>query len=1017
MNRVFLSYLVFGISASPVFAAESDRVQFNRDIRPIFEQSCLKCHGPEKQNSDFRVDEYAMLLSGGESEIPAVVPGDLSESLMVDLIHSTGDDQMPPEGKSEPLTNEQIALLEQWIQEGAKWEDPPEPTVDYATQVQPIFASRCYVCHGPERQEFNLRTDKRLSLLKGGDTGSPSIVPGKIEESELLKRLHSDDKDFRMPREGNPLSPDELAIIETWIAEGAIWPGQMDAVAEEVTTTLWSMQPIEEPKAPGRNKRNAIDAFLDAELNPHGLEANDTADPETLIRRVSIVLTGLPATPERIEAFAKKWNRNPKKAYKQLINELFDSPQYGERWAQHWLDIIRWAETTGYESNEFRKNAWPYRDYVVDAFNQDKPYDQFIREQIAGDQLGQDVAMGFLVAGPHAPASTVGQNPVDQAQARFDRLDETLQTVGSSIMAVTMNCARCHNHKFDPISIKDYYSMAAVFNDIEYDHRVPEWPEDDPRAQADKRLSNEIANERSGFGEGEDWTENWIDHLKVQFPAIQTKTIRFHFKPGNFSLDEIQLYSAADSTKNLTQQKGLVVTSSKKEESLSRPPEFLIDNRLDNFFVWKHKKGESGDSAPWLQIELPEPTLLARADLSVNRLAHYAWQYMVNREGKPVAAQTPKTLISIEAQDEDGNWQTVARADDGSRSEEYKLRVKRINELASQHVEEGPAPIFAGKIINPTKMHVMHRGSPINPRAEVAPMGLEILGGDFGQDSETPGPERRLTFANWLTTPEHPLTARVMVNRLWHQVFGTGIVTTTGDFGFAGGAPSHPELLDWLASDFIDEGWSVKTMLRKMVTTKAFMRSSNPSSEWLAVDADSRLLWRFPPRWLEAEVLRDSILQSAGTLDLRLGGEGYHIYKDKTRYDQWTVVDNHGPHTWRRMLYQQRMRRVDDQMFTAFDFPDCAQVQSKRTRSITPLQALNLMNGNLVVQQSEKLAQRAIEEAGSKLDDQVSLMFQLTLGRPPESEELSVATHLASSNGLGSVGRMLYNLNEFFYLN
>jgi cytochrome c553 len=1018
MNRILiyisLASSCFGYSLN----ADAGAIQFHRDIRPIFEQSCVECHGPENQKSDFRVDDYESLLKGGESEIPAVVPGDLIESLLIEVIEAEfEEDRMPPEGKADPLTVEQIAMLKQWVTEGAEWEDTPEPTIDFVTQVQPIFQTRCYVCHGPDKQEVNLRTDLRTSLLKGGDTGSPAIVPGKIDDGELLKRIHSDDKEFRMPRDSAPLSVEEKTILKTWIAEGAIWPGQMDAVAEKVTTDLWSMQPIVKPDVPRKRKLNPIDMLLNVPLNEKGIAANGVADPATLIRRASIVLTGLPPAPERIEVFVTKWNKNSKKAYNALLGELFDSPHFGERWAQHWLDVIRWAETTGYESNEFRKNAWPYRDYVVDAFNQDKPYDHFIREQLAGDQFGQDVAMGFLVAGPHAPGSTVGQNPDDQKQARFDRLDETIQTVGSSMMGVTMGCARCHNHKFDPVSIADYYSMAAVFNDIEYDHRVPKWEDGDPRMVADREVKALLAKERAGFGEWGDWTENWVDHLKAQFPAKTTKSIRFNFKPGNLTLDEIQLFDAADSEENLALKKGVVVTTSKLEESITKPPFFLVDNRLDNFFVWKHEKGQSGESKPWVRIDMPKETTLARADLSVNRLAHYAWQFMINKAGDEIKGAIPKGLVSIEILNELGNWETVFRSGNEGRSNEYRNRVNRINALAIRHVDEGPAPIFAGKLIEPTPMHVMHRGSPLSPKAEVAPMGLEVLDGDFGHSSDTSGPERRVAFANWLTQSQNPLTARVMVNRLWYHVFGAGIVTTPGDFGFAGGIPSHPELLDWLASDFIDEEWSVKTILRKIVTTDAFKRSSAPSEEWLAVDADAKLLWRFPPRWLEAEVLRDSILVSSGAIDLKLGGLGYHIYKPKIRYDQWKVVDNSGPHTWRRMLYQQRMRRVDDQMFTAFDFPSCAQVQSKRPRSTTPLQALNLMNGKLILEQAELLAERAIREGGDKLEDQLKLMFKLTLGREPKDDELTVAADLATNTELSSVGRMLFNLNEFFYLN
>lgn len=893
-----------------------------------------------------------------------------------------------------------------------------EPTVDYQQQIEPLFQSRCYRCHGPEKQESNLRLDRRISMINGGDLGAPVLVPGHPEKGELLKRLTSDDPEFRMPREGSPLAASEIALIETWIEEGAQWPGQMNAKKEERTTDLWSLQPIQKTPLPQNGEANPIDAFLTEKLAQHQPPPNPSADAHTLIRRASIVLTGLLPSPERIENFVTEFQSDPEQAYRRLLDELFDSPHYGERWAQHWLDTIRWAETTGYESNEYRKNAWPYRDYVVDSFNQDKPYNQFVKEQIAGDTYGNDLGMGLLVAGPHAPASTVGQQPNDIKQARFDRLDETIQSVSASMMGMTFACARCHSHKFDPISIKDYYSMAAVFNDIEYDYRVPELPGNHPRSLAGQAIMEAIQKERAQFSDTESWTETWPDHLKVHFPKTSTKSLRFNFDPDvkKFSLDEIQLYETATSKRNLTQQRGIQISSSKTEEHATRPVDYLIDDRLDNFFVWRHEKGDSV-STPWVRIDFDQEQRISRAELSVNRLAHYGWKYMIQRNGETVTASVPKALASIEALGSDGKWRTIAEREPQAPSPDYKERIKRLGELALEHDKKAPPPTFIGKLIKPTKMHVMYRGSPTSPRAEVAPMAMEILDGDFGQTSETPGPERRAAFAEWLTDRKNPLTSRVIVNRLWHHVFGTGIVSTPSDFGKAGGNPTHPELLDWLAADLMDNGWSIKRALRQILSSEAFRRSSAPSSEWAAIDADSRLLWRFPPRWLEAEVLRDSILLAAGNLDLRLGGEGYHIYQPKTRYDQWKVIDNHGPHTWRRMLYQQRMRRVDDQMFTAFDFPDCAQIQSKRTRSTTPLQALNLMNGNLVIEQAEHLARRAEKEAGPVLNDQLRHMFMLTLGRQPEAEELDITRSLADSNGLPSVARALYNLNEFFYLN
>jgi len=1012
MNRTILIFLfTCGIS---LCLGESDPISFRHDIQPILEASCVKCHGPDKQKSDFRLDNFNALVAGGGSGIPGIVAGDPIESYLLELVTTDDEeDRMPPIDESDPLPTAQIDLLTRWIAQGAPG---PELTVDFHTQVEPIFAANCYECHGPDHQESSFRLDQRTSLLRGGDSGAPAIVPGDPTTGELFARIHSDDKEFRMPRQGDPLASSDRELLANWIAEGANWPGQMDAVAEKATTTLWSMQPVERPAVPDTASTNPIDRFLDAELAAHGLPANPTAAPETLIRRASIILTGLPATPERIAAFVSRSNENPERAYATLLDELFASPHYGERWAQHWLDTIRWAETTGYESNEFRKNAWPYRDYVVDAFNADKSYDQFIREQLAGDSLGQDIATGLLVAGPHAPGPTVGQDPTSIKQAQFDRLDETIQSVSSSMMAVTMSCARCHNHKFDPISIADYYAMGAVFNDVEYDHRVPHLPATDPRVQAERKIMALIGQERAALGADSDWVETWADHIKVVFPTSRTTALRFQFTQANFSLDEIELFAAPDSTENLSLQSGIKVTSSKNEETPSQPPAYLVDGRLDNFFGWKYAVGDS-ESDPWIQITFPIATEVSRADLSVNRLAHYGWQYMINRKGEDVSAVVPKTLVAIQSLDANGEWQTVATPQSTEHPTDYTDHIKRINQLAKRYDREGTPPMFIGKLVEPEVMHVMHRGSPLSPRAVVPPRGLEILDGDFGFDSDTPGPERRLAFANWLTDPTHPLTARVMVNRLWYHVFGAGIVTTPGDFGFAGGTPSHPELLDWLASEFVAQGWSVKTLLRQMVTSAAFLRSSAPSTEWLAVDAGSQLLWRFPPRWLEAEVLRDSILIAAGSLNLEPGGLGYHIYTPKTRYDQWKVTDNSGEHTWRRMLYQQRMRRVDDQMFTAFDFPGCTQTVSKRPRSTTPLQALNLMNGNLIVEQSVLLAERAHREAGAVLNDQVQRMFELTVGRPPQPDELAIATDLAAHDGLHSVGRMLFNLNEFFYLN
>ncbi|MCI0620074.1 MAG: DUF1553 domain-containing protein, partial [Acidobacteria bacterium] len=368
-----------------------------------------------------------------------------------------------------------------------------------------------------------------------------------------------------------------------------------------------------------------------------------------------------------------------------------------------------------------------------------------------------------------------------------------------------------------------------------------------------------------------------------------------------------------------------------------------------------------------------------------------------------------------------GHWREVASSDAGQQLPEGKRKrrqelLEQIEELARRYDADGPQPIFAGRFRPPERTFVFQRGSPMSPGDEVEPAGLKVLNGDLKLRANPSGPNRRLAFANWLASAQNPLTARVMVNRLWHHVFGNGIVSTPSDFGEVGARPSHPELLDWLAAAFVEDGWSVKKMLRQIVMTEAFRQASTPREKPLAIDADNRLLWRFSPRRVEAEVIRDSILVAAGTLDQTIGGRSYRIHDVKKRFQQWTVVDNHGPQTWRRMIYQERMRGIDDQMFSAFDFPDGGQILAKRTVSTTPLQALNLMNGPLVTIQSEKVARRMEKEVPGDTAGQIRRAFELILNRPPTGKELAACTELVKRDGLPSLARALFSTNESVFL-
>lgn len=777
----------------------------------------------------------------------------------------------------------------------------------------------------------------------------------------------------------------------------------------------WSFQPVKRPAVP-TGLENPVDAFLKERLEKAGVKSNDPANPRDLIRRLSIILTGLPPKPERVRAFEKAYGQNPDKAYSSLVEELLASKHFGERWAQHWLDVIRWAETNGSEANLYRKMAWVYRDYVVRAFNEDLPYDQFVSEQLAGDTLGRGEATGFLVSGPHVPAATVGQIPEAIRQARADRMDEIIQTVASSLLGLTMNCARCHDHKFDPVSIDDYYSMAAIFQGIEFGSRSPEFGPDHPRRQRGEALLREIASERKKLRGSGPWQEDWGGYRELHFGAAKFKAIRINFKTPYVGIDELELFGPDSKQGNVAlASRGTKVSGPDHMAQRGRTTINRINDGEYGTMAWRARTPKGSKEKPWTLLEFAEPQMVNHIRISTNREYYYEVDYLTTM---------PKLAFShmkIQGQDLNGQWRTLADTHYIDRINKERAtraaHLKNIQELIAKHAEQAPQPSFVGRFVEPVVTRVMRRGSPENLKAEVMPAAPELLNGDLKLTSKTPGAQRRAHFARWSTHPENPLLARVMVNRIWQYVFGRGIVPTGSDFGRAGIKPSHPELLDWLASEFMKpervntKPWSVKGMIRLLAHSDAFKRSSRPAAR----KADEALFWRFPPRRVEAEVIRDGILQASGKLDSKIGGRSYRIHNVKKTYAQWEVTDNHGPHTWRRMLYQERMRRVDDQIFTAFDFPDCGQVRAKRPVSTTPLQALNLMNSPFVVEQSAFIAERAEKEAG-KGASAVKRCFELLLGRQPQGDELKSCLAVSKSRGLNFVARALINSNEFAYI-
>ena len=894
--------------------------------------------------------------------------------------------------------------------------------VDYETDILPLFEDYCYDCHGPDKQKSGFRTDRRAHLLKGGDSGLAALIPGDPSGSYLLEVITSDDPEISMPPKGGKLFEDEIELLNEWVEQGAVWPGQMDDKIEEVTDH-WAFQTITRPEIPTKVK-NPIDSFLNKRLEELGIPKNKQVEPLALIRRASVVLTGLPPQPARVTDFLSDYQKNPDHAFASLVDELLSSPHFGERWAQHWLDVIRWAETNGSESNLYRKLAWVYRDYVIRAFNQDLPYDDFIRQQLAGDGMGVGEALGFLVAGPHVPAATVGQEPAAIRQARADRMDEIMQTVGASMLGVTMSCARCHNHKFDPISIQDYYSMTAVFQDIEFGSRFPEFSKNHPRKTKANKFWHEVAKNRNKIrNKAFAWEEDWGGYKEVHWKPLEVVGLKLNFSSGYVGLDEVEIFGLPSEDFNLASATN--GTQVRTDLAFAQQGDrFPVSRVIDGKYGtqrWQASYNKEKKQKPWIEFTFEKPVTVGRLRLSSNREYYYETDYLEQKN----KFNFDEFLVKVQLSD--GTWLEVASIEKirnlMKREKPLSEAVGEINHFAYKLSEEGPRPSFVGSFIKPIITRVLHRGSPENPRDVVLPGAPKILSGVLGVDNDASGRARRAKFAEWMVDEKNPLTARVMANRIWQHVFGAGLVVTGGDFGRAGAPPSHPDLLDWIAAEFSTPSrpdgtpWSMKELIRLFVLSEAFKRSNLPSEIGLQKDATSSLLWRFPPRRVEAEVIRDGILLASGKLNREMGGRSYRIHNVKKTYAQWEVTNNFGSETFRRMIYQERMRRVDDQIFTAFDFPDCGQVRAKRPVSTTPLQALNLMNSPFVVTQSKYLADRAMNDSEKgDLHAAIRRCFELLLSRQPDKQEFTAALKVSSMQGLEIVCRALINSNEFAYI-
>ena len=921
--------------------------------------------------------------------------------------------------------------------------------IDFEKQVRPLLIARCGECHGPQDQQSGLRLDARHTAFRGGDSGV-AIVPGKSGESELLRRVTSSDEDERMPPEGEALSAAEVDILTRWIDRGAVWPEtEYDRLAKiDPRLEHWAFQPIGEVRGGRREAggNNAIDDFVEEKLRENGLGFSPRADRRTLIRRLWFDMLGLPPTIGEVKQFEPA---NDSKAWEHLVDEALQSPRYGERWAQHWLDVIRYADTHGFEVNTPRENAWPYRDYVIRSFNEDKRYDQFILEQLAGDAFQADEATGFLVAAAVLLPGQIGKDEESKRLARQDALDEIIQGTGATLLGLTIGCARCHDHKFDPITQRDYYAMQAFFAGVEYGDRTIADPDREQRLKEAASLASRIGKIERDLQlrppidpQRNDEYISPVTARFVRFTTLETIDDNKH-EP---CIDELEIYAKNDPTRNvgLASLGAKATSSGNYSETGKHQLRHVNDGQYGNSRSWISNEHGGG----WVQIKLAEPTEIGRIVWGRDRDGKFKDRLPVRykievssdaEEWQLVAAHSDRIPIGTPPD----QIQALLRGRPTSLSIDVPGLVAELEQLKAKKIElEAARMVYGGKFRKPDTTFVLRRGDPEQRLDEIEPAvpALFVPTGEdrsltvaevaktsdgFEPASEllassatvrSPEQERRLALARWIASPDNPLTARVMVNRIWMYHFGQGLVQTPSDFGLNGTRPSHPELLDWLASEFIRSGWSIKHIHRLILTSRTYCQSHRIDPVSHEMDRDNRWLWRFASRRLEGEAIRDSMLAVSGELNLKMGGPGFDFFKSRGGLSGFPPVDEFKSEQMRRMIYSHKIRMERVPVFGAFDCPDAGQATPVRSQSTTAIQALNLFNSRFVANRAEQFAKRVTSNDTEDLQQHIITAFEIALGRAPTVIERKASSEVVGQHGLATLCRVLFNSNEFLFL-
>jgi mono/diheme cytochrome c family protein len=977
----------------------------------------------------------------------------------------------------------------------------------FREQVAPIFEAHCVRCHQGDAAKGGLSLARAEELSKGGESG-PGVVPAKPDESLLLEYVSGTSPE--MPKGGPPLSAEQVSAIRRWIEQGAKWPdGVILKERAPRNRDWWSLKPVANSPIPDLGStwvRTPVDAFVLQKLHENGLEPSAEADRRTLLRRLKFDLHGLPPEPDEIDAFVKDSSPD---AYERLVDRLLASPHYGERWGRHWLDLVHFGESHGYDKDKPRPNAWPYRDWVIGALNADKPYSRFVAEQVAGDVLFPDdpqaiVATGFLVAGPWDFVGHVElrEGTVDKDIARSNDRDDIVATTASTFLSLTVHCARCHNHKFDPIAQEDYYRLQAVFAGVD---RADRPYDPDPRVAAQRRelLAEKTAVEsrqQALASAAAQVRSPEIDALDGQIAAAEKELAGLPVEPGQASSTlgyHSQIMPTPESTKWVQVDLGRslpldevvlvpahVAYGGHPGPGFGFPPRFKVELSDDPAFASSqlladetaadfphpgdtpfriHTQGRAGRylrvtatrlwkrTGDWIfalsellafadgqnvasgchvtaldSIEAPPSwakTNLVDGFSSRERLTDASGSRLSPRQRlsfKLASLADERRRLALETLD------PALRHDLAAAGRQLADAQARLSALPPQQMVFAACHDFApqGSFFparEPRPVYLLARGDVRSPKQLMSPGGVECVPAPAAQFSLAEANDegsRRAALASWLTDPSNVLLRRSIVNRVWQYHFGQGIVDTPNDFGRMGSAPSHPELLDWLARSFMEQGESLKGLHRLIVTSAVYRQTSAEKPQYAKIDAGNRLLWRMNRLRLDAESVHDAMLVATGRLDRQMGGpsvQQFYFKDDHSPVYDYERYDVDAAGSCRRSVYRFLVRSVPDPFMECLDCADPSILTPKRNTTLTALQALSLLNNPLSVRQAEHLAAR-VRDSASKLSGQIEAAFRLALGREPTAGERERLVGYARQFGLANACRVIFNSNEFVFV-